>query len=363
MSDVDSAVFAERLLQIVDEGLRTSTYKLALILALIDGVAAGVGSDGTPPRALHTSDIARTMVAAYYRQVAPFVDESGVERQLRQITQKRATITAAVADFRAVAESRGARTLQSAQVVAPEEYAECLAAVELTVARYPLRLLQTVGRQDRPFIYEVDWGEHITPAWVRRGGGWVRFRPGAAAHLLRLAPLVRPLVQVHWTRMVADLNGVDQQGRLLERHLFGADRVTFPGAVRGGLADLQGSSCFYCGSRIRGAGEVDHFIPWSRWPNDALENLVLADACNASKSNYLAARPHVERWADRYVAQRGDLAGLAADTGWATAPDRTLGLVRSTYATLHEGTPLWSSRAAFSFEDPAAAVAALAGLG
>jgi hypothetical protein len=34
-------VFAERLLQRIDEGRRTATYKLALLLALIDSCAAG----------------------------------------------------------------------------------------------------------------------------------------------------------------------------------------------------------------------------------------------------------------------------------------------------------------------------------
>jgi 5-methylcytosine-specific restriction endonuclease McrA len=41
---------------------------------------------------------------------------------------------------------------------------------------------------------------------------------------------------------------------------------------------------------------VDHFIPWSRYPNDAIENLVVAhERCNGRKSDFLAASDHVAR--------------------------------------------------------------------
>ena len=36
----------------------------------------------------------------------------------------------------------------------------------------------------------------------------IELLPGAADELLRLGPLIRPLIEVHWTRMVAEINGV-----------------------------------------------------------------------------------------------------------------------------------------------------------
>ena len=38
----ESALVAERLLRVIDEGQRTATYKLALVLALIDACAERV---------------------------------------------------------------------------------------------------------------------------------------------------------------------------------------------------------------------------------------------------------------------------------------------------------------------------------
>lgn len=46
--------------------------------------------------------------------------------------------------------------------------------------------------------------------------------------LVRLAPLIRPLIEVHWTRMVARLNGVARAEEDLRRHLFGSARPDPP---------------------------------------------------------------------------------------------------------------------------------------
>jgi hypothetical protein len=62
---------------------------------------------------------------------------------------------------------------------------------------------------------------------------------GAGDELLRLGPLIRPLVELHWTRMVAEINGVASAELNLHRHLFGADRVLPPKALRDGIAALQ----------------------------------------------------------------------------------------------------------------------------
>jgi hypothetical protein len=52
------AGFAERLLEVIDSGRRTATYKLALLLALLDLCARRGGLDGRPPRVLYTREIA-----------------------------------------------------------------------------------------------------------------------------------------------------------------------------------------------------------------------------------------------------------------------------------------------------------------
>ncbi len=43
---LDAPGFAERLLAVIDEGRRTATYKLALLMALTESISTG-GSDDT----------------------------------------------------------------------------------------------------------------------------------------------------------------------------------------------------------------------------------------------------------------------------------------------------------------------------
>src|SRR5437867_3032664 len=100
-------------------------------------------------------------------------------------------------------------------------------------------------------------------------------RPGVGEALVRLNHLLRPLIHHQWAVKVATLNRLDEYQ--LERFLFGAERVPLE-RVRGPIIELQEGRCFYCAERLASrAGQtpdVDHFIPWSRYPDDSLENLV-----------------------------------------------------------------------------------------
>ena len=54
-------------------------------------------------------------------------------------------------------------------------------------------------------------------------------------------------------------------------------------------------------------GEVDHFIPWSKYPRDLAHNFVLAHSeCNRRKSDMLAAERHLDTWLVR-DEQYGDV--------------------------------------------------------
>lgn len=358
----DGDVFAERLLQVIDEGQRTATYKLALLLALLDAAADQADAVGRPPGTIHTRVLAEHVLRYYLPQARRYFAGSGDLIALRQITNQRSVILGAVVRLHLQADRYRCRTVQAIRARIPDEYATCLDEVERTFAQYPILRLQVVGREHRPFIYDVDWGENVSLRQLHgRGGGLVRFRPGAGDHLLRLGPLIRPLVELHWTRMVARLNDLAVEERRLHQHLFGADRAAFPPQLRRGLVDLHQGRCFYCDRPLPARVDLDHLIPWSRWPNDAVENLVPADRCNGAKRDYLPARQHVERWYDRLRRQSADLAEIARAARWASEPQRSLSLTRSCYAHLPIGTPLWLFDDRFTEDDPSSVVALLAG--
>jgi hypothetical protein len=66
-----------------------------------------------------------------------------------------------------------------------------------------------------------------------------------------------------------------QDAERLDEFLFGAQRISLD-RVRGPLADSQARTCFYCAGRMTGRLDVDHFLPWSRHPDNTLDNLVAA---------------------------------------------------------------------------------------
>ena len=113
--------------------------------------------------------------------------------------------------------------------------------------------------------------------------------------------MVVRLAQSEWMRFVqalpsnSSLLGATSD---LGQFLFGAERTALI-RMADPLAEVQQGLCFYCQRRVT-AGEVDHFVPWSRYPRDLAHNLVLAHKqCNRQKSDLLAAENHLDRWIQR----------------------------------------------------------------
>ena len=72
------------------------------------------------------------------------------------------------------------------------------------------------------------------------------------------------------------------------------------GPVRTALRDLGVTDCFWCGARLRHEVHVDHVLPWSQFPTDALFNLVLSDpGCNLDKRDTLVTPALLDRWVAR----------------------------------------------------------------
>jgi hypothetical protein len=90
---------------------------------------------------------------------------------------------------------------------------------------------------------------------------------------------------------------------------------------------------------------VDHFIPWSRYPDDGLDNLVVTDvACNSLKSSSLAAATHITHWVRRFdqdSTEHSQLLALAEATTWERRTDRSVSVARGIYLRLPDHARLW----------------------
>jgi 5-methylcytosine-specific restriction endonuclease McrA len=349
---------AEQILLLLDQGRFTTTYKYAVLLGLMDLCLENTAQSGAPPEMVTTRQLAMKVVELYWPQVAPFADSGGILRQTRGRPDQRATILARVEQLRdaAAAAMPGTPTVRRAEVELGEAYRRCVDEVEWTLIRYPLVLLQRVGGEDTRFLYEIFWDERVREGAVRRYQRGERdafdnailFRPGVPQLLVQLNGLLRPLIHQQWAADVARINQLDETR--LHAHLFGAERRALT-ALRAPLLELQRGLCFYCCREVRTTAEVDHFLPWSRHPDDAIENLVVADrSCNNDKRDFLASADHVGRWRERAspgTALHHQLVDIAAAIRWDHGDGRTLSVARAIYGRLPEDARLWAEPGRF----------------
>ena len=372
MSDERGAIaFAEKVLELLEEGRRTATYKYAVLLALMDLCLERTQTSGTPPDLVTTPELAEKIVEIYWPHTVPFGESAPEARVLRQNTSGQAEIVSAITWFRARHAPEAATSWQG-RLAAPKPYEGLVRSVEWKLIEMPLPRLQRMGAASEDFVYEIGWNERITKRMVDRyvegdTGAFdnrVNLKPGVGEYLLQLNGLLRPLIHRRWCAMVAVLNKLEDSR--LEAFLFGAERVPTV-KVRVGLWEIQGKRCFYCAGRLvdPGKGQVDHFIPWARYPDNGIENLVVADvACNGDKGSSLAAGEHVTRWAAQLSSAGGvasQLAELAARTGWDRHAERTVSVARGIYLSLPQSAKLWLRRKEFVAVDQEALRRALVG--
>jgi hypothetical protein len=358
--------FAQKLMTVLDHGLTTATYKYAVLLGLMDLCLEKTSAQGTAPSMVTTAELAEKVIDLYWSHAAP---HPGSQAVLRQNSYGQAEILTRIQRYRARAVVAQAFNCRQARRLDPDGYAALLGFVEFKLAEMPLPRLQRVGAEVDEFVYRVAFQDRAhavtTRADLRRAGfdNRILFVGNAGERLVALAPLLRPLIQREWTALVARLNRFPEAE--LEDFLFGSTRTPTK-TLRDGLREIQDNRCFYCEETVQ-RPEVDHFLPWARFADDGLDNLVMADnRCNGSKSAHLAASDHVERWSARFAAGSTvarDLATLAERENWERDSHRTRGVARGLYLHLPEGSPLWQLPGSFEPVDPSRVAAALLSAG
>ena len=324
----------EKLLALLDESARTTTYKPALLLALIDRVQEHVDTGIVPVR-----ELAERVIELYWPQTRPYTTTGAV---LRQSNTGRALIVGRVTEYRERV-APDVRSLPEA-VRRRGDWDALVDAVEFTLAEWPVPRLQ---KPFAPFLYDFDWDWTESGRWsarkYRESSRSLRLHPGTATSLVALGPLFRPFITRWWTDKAAQLNPDVEDARSViefEDFLFGHDRRAL-GRVAEGLLDLQ-RGCFYCSTSIGTRREVDHFVPWAYSGDDGLDNLVVAcHACNNGKRATLAGPSHLQLLLDRNLRWAGDLASLADERLWPRHPRRSTLVRQSAYLDVPVERSLW----------------------
>ena len=334
----DALPLGERLLALLDESARTSTYKPALLLALIDRAPRHVADARVPVRSL-----AERVIELYWPQTLTYPATGEI---LLQNQGSQAAIVRAVSEFRA-RNAPDVRTLPE-RTRRGDAWEALVTRVELTLAEWPIPRLQ---RPFEPFLYSFAWPWQEEGRWSKRSyretSRVVELHDGVAEGLVALGPLLRPFMTRWWTDKTAQLNPSVPAARSLvefEEFLFGRDRVAL-GRVAEGLLDLQRGACFYCGRAVARDREIDHFIPWSYSGDNGVDNLVAAcRRCNNDKRATLAGADHVVSLIERNTHLAADLRAIAEERRWPRDPEQSSSVLRQTYLRAPAERPLWSVR-------------------
>lgn len=360
MSDDDAIVFAEKLLALLDAGRYTATYKFAVLIAFIDECVSSVDEQGRAPDELDAFRIGRRVLELYWPQAVPYRSSpDAAPIHLRHSTQPN-DLVQVIATYRQTHDFVAGTSIEAAERRQPKTMAALERRVATTVIRMPLPKLQRLssgpGFHEDRFLYDYAWPDEVPESRIRAVDfdAALRLRPGVGAWLVRLAGVLRPIIQQRWAAFVADRSRDAVEASWLDEFLFGASRIGLD-RVRDPLLEVQGGACFYCGDRIEPLGsQIDHFLPWVRHPDNGLDNLVAAHArCNNNKRASFASADHLRVWIERTASTAGAFAELRTNLEWPSDPARTLGSARASYLWLPDGTPLWRGVGVYTLADRA----------
>ena len=346
----DVISFAEKVLALLDRGSFATTYKHAVLLALMDVCLEFSGPRGDPPASINTRQLSEKILELYWPQALPYsaMNQTVI---LRQGSSGQSEIITSILTFKRRALAVPTTSLPRARYEAREQLEKLIDTIEWKLVEMPLPRLQYVGSVHDPFIYRIGWTSKVRLSEFRdkRFDRNIYFVHGATKYLTQLSGLIRPLVQREWAARIARYNRQVLEDAYLEEFLFGQQRISST-LIRNPLAEMQGGKCFYCQKGLSTKPDVDHFLPWSRYPNNTIENLVASHrACNSRKGDHLAAAQHLERWQNRLEGSSADeLGDVARETRWMSDRSRTASAVRAIYAGLPEDAILWVQEREFS---------------
>lgn len=292
--------FLRNLQRVLDEGTFVATYKYALLQSLAD-IAVEKQSDADGSMRIPVSEIAEKFIQYYWRQSLPYRGEDAV---LRQNSGQQAAVVNYVAETREKYDgSLSAAARNSA------EWGHLRASVSSVIRKMPLWKLQSVAGEQLEFLYRRD----------QYKSGTIRLLPDAVQAFRDMYVIVSNFVKGAWISRIQRIGynrGILGETAGLPEFMFGTERESLE-KYRQILQDYQNSHCFYCNGSVR-KGDLDHFVPWSRYPIDLGHNFVFAHAkCNRQKRDFLAHVDHLARWKDTNLKDRHILAAEFKDAGLA----------------------------------------------
>lgn len=334
MTNVNSIQLGQQITSLLTVGRRQSTYKFALVMALMDYCIENLPTNETKSLKVDIKRLADYVIAYYWPQVEIYGKSPLFHGQ-----STNTTITKAIQKYKLECPK-----FKSASIAKERDagYLKLQKRIAFELASNPISYLQsqvssTTGKQH--LLYNLSWEPgKVNQAQLDNLGWSIKLRPGVAWNLARLEPLLRPFIEMCWHDDIIRFNKELKEDKLME-FLFGAKRSNVQ-KVASDLIDLQSGKCFYCEKHLTRKGtEVDHVLPWSRTYIDGVVNLVATDkTCNGNKSDTLPVVQHFERAINRNLS---DLKSIAKNRNFPVMFETTESTGLGLYKVLPPGSQLW----------------------
>lgn len=279
--------FLRNIQWLLESSSYTSTYKFALLMAITNlSIESGINDDR--PCCLTYLQLAEQFIQLYWNQTLPFADKNSDSVLKQSNTPGQAKVISSILSLQEQTQTTSLPKARTHKVL----WQQTLKEVAHTVKMNPAKYLQSVNNNiSREFLFTYDpRAKELT------------LKTGIAYCFTRFSNIINKLCQQYWTEFVRKnrhnqtffSDDID-----LQSFLFTSSRQPLS-LLAPVLLDSQNGQCFYCQKRLNDKLEVDHFIPWSKYPVDTIHNFVLTDRrCNNSKRDYLAEEMFYHKWLTR----------------------------------------------------------------
>jgi hypothetical protein len=291
--EVPSAAFQLNFLRdiqwLLESSSYNSTYKFALLMSLVNlSIESGIGDNSS--HTISYRQLAEQFMYLYWRQTIPFSAQDQHTILKQGINSGKDAVIQQILKLQQLTKTK---SLNGARTSEPKTWKSTLSKLARIVKDKPARHLQSAeNNNNREFMYFYDDKSNE-----------LVLKPGVAYCLSRFSKIINKLCQQYWSDFVrknSHNQGYFSDDIDLKQFLFQQPRL-YLGKLQDVLIDAQHGQCFYCHKPLKedakNRTEVDHFIPWSKYPIDTVHNFVLADhSCNNKKRDYLAEEKFYEQW-------------------------------------------------------------------
>ena len=324
--------FLRRIQWLLESSSYTSTYKFALLMAMTNLSIESAISDNSE-RSMSYEELAEQFVQLYWTQTLPFShqDDDSVLKQSNAGGQ--AKVITSILKLQQKTKTTSIRVARTRDI---RKWQSTIKEVAQTIKNNPAKYLQSAqDKVSREFLYVYNPKANA-----------IVLMPGIAYCFTRFSQIIHKLCQQYWTEFVRKnrhnqpyfSDDID-----LQQFLFHQSRQSLK-VLESILIDSQQGQCFYCHKALKNNIEVDHFIPWSKYPIDTTHNFVLTDhRCNNSKLDYLAEELFYEKWLERNQQHGHTIEQQAKTIGFITNQQRSETISQWAYqiAVEHEDL-VWS---------------------